>query len=586
MADRPCPALDWANGHGLATVLIEDIEPAAFDRRLAEALAAAEPDVVVLAGFMRIVGPQTLAAFGGRMLNVHPSLLPAFPGAHAVRDALAAGVRTTGVTVHIVDEHLDGGPILLQEPVAVLAGDDEASLLARVHAVEHRLLAQAVLLVGSKNAHEAMLPPRRALLSVSDKTGLADFASGLAALGYELVSTGGTAQALRSAGLEVTDVAALSGAAEMLDGRVKTLHPGIHGGILADRTKASHRAQLAAAAIAPFELVVVNLYPFAQAAEKPGISLAALVEEIDIGGPAMVRASAKNFASVAVVTSPARYDAVLDSLRETGEVPLPLRAALAIEAFRHVAAYDARIVAELPRRMAAEFVLPDEPGLPGATDPFPATLPLAFEKVETLRYGENPHQVAALYRRPGTARVRGPFAGGAEQLQGKALSYNNVLDTTAVAALARDLHAPACAIVKHTNPCGAAERADLATAWEAALAGDPVSAFGGVVAFSGTVDGPLAERLAAIFLEVVIAVDFTPEARQRLSSKSNLRLLIYPELATPDLDTDALADLRSAGGALLVGSADVALDDPARWTVATSRTPTGARSATSTWPGG
>ena len=416
-----------------------------------------------------------------------------------MRDALSAGVKTTGVTVHIVDEQVDGGPILLQEPVAVLPGDDEASLLARVHSVEHRLLAQAILLVGAKDQAQAMLPAKRALLSVSDKTGLADFASGLAGRGYELVSTGGTAQALRSAGLEVTDVAALSGASEMLDGRVKTLHPRIHGGILADRTKASHRAQLAAAAIAPFELVVVNLYPFAQAAEKPGINLAALVEEIDIGGPAMVRASAKNFVSVAVVTSPARYDAVLDSMRETGEVPLPLRAALAVEAFRHVAAYDARIVAELPRRMATEIDLPDEPGLPGATDPFPATLPFALEKVEALRYGENPHQVAALYRRPGTARVRGPFAGGAEQLQGKALSYNNVLDTAAVAALARDLQAPACAIVKHTNPCGAAERSDLVSAWEAALAGDPVSAFGGVVAISGTVDGPLAERLAAIF---------------------------------------------------------------------------------------
>ena len=218
---------------------------------------------------MRIVGPATLAAFAGRMVNVHPSLLPAFPGANAVHDALAAGVKTTGVTVHLVDEKLDGGPILLQEPVTILPGDDEASLLARIHAVEHRLLAQAILLVGAADPADAMLPAKRALLSVSDKTGLVEFATGLSDLGYEVVSTGGTASALRGAGLEVTDVAALSGAGEMLDGRVKTLHPRIHGGILADRTKASHRAQLAAAAIAPFDLVVVNLYPFAAAADRP-----------------------------------------------------------------------------------------------------------------------------------------------------------------------------------------------------------------------------------------------------------------------------------------------------------------------------
>ena len=340
-----------------------------------------------------------------------------------------------------------------------------------------------------------MLPPRRALLSVSDKAGLAEFARGLAELGRELVSTGGTADALREAGLEVVDVAALSGSDEMLNGRVKTLHPRIHGGILADRTRAAHRAQLAAAAIAPFELVVVNLYPFANAAERPG-GLSELVEEIDIGGPAMVRAAAKNFASVAVLTSPQRYQPVLEVLRARGEVPLSTRAALAVQAFRHVAAYDARIVGELPRRMAEELTLPDEPGLPGATDAFPETLPLAFEKVETLRYGENPHQAAALYRPPGATADAGPFALGAEPLQGKQLSYNNVLDAAAVTALARDLRGSACAIVKHTNPCGAAERDDLLAAWRAALDGDPVSAFGGVVAFTREVDGALAEQLA------------------------------------------------------------------------------------------
>ena len=262
-----------------------------------------------------------LAAFAGRILNTHPSLLPAFPGAHAVADALAHGVTVTGCTVHLVDATLDGGPIVAQEAVAVMPGDDAERLHERIRAVEHRLLPRAVGLVlagaiavepdgrrvtiDAAVADAAIPTPRRALLSVSDKTGLEPFAAGLVAAGFELVSTGGTARALREAGLPVTDVAAVTGFPEMLDGRVKTLHPRVHGGILADRRSADHRRQLIEAAIAPFELVVVNLYPFAAAAEKPGISLDELVEEIDIGGPSMVRAAAKNHANVAIVTSPA-----------------------------------------------------------------------------------------------------------------------------------------------------------------------------------------------------------------------------------------------------------------------------------------
>ena len=369
-ADRACPALDWAAERGIETALIpaaatgDDTARAAEDKALAATLLAADASVVVLAGYLRVVGPATLAAFPGRILNVHPSLLPAFPGGHPVRDALAHGAAVTGATVHLVDATLDGGPIVAQEAVPVLPDDDEASLHARIQAVEHRLLPRAVALVlagalsvptGDRrvtlNAARAatVLPvPRRALLSVSDKTGLVDLARGLAALGFELVSTGGTAAALREAGLAVTDVAAVTGFPEMLDGRVKTLHPRVHAGILADRRLVDHQRQLAAAAIAPFELVVVNLYPFGAAADRPGISLDELVEEIDIGGPSMVRAAAKNHANVTIVTSPARYEAILAALAGEGGVPLGLRSALAIEAFRHTAAYDARIAAELP----------------------------------------------------------------------------------------------------------------------------------------------------------------------------------------------------------------------------------------------
>jgi phosphoribosylaminoimidazolecarboxamide formyltransferase / IMP cyclohydrolase len=408
-ADRDCPAVDWAVEQGIETAIV----PGGGDDALADALAAAAIDVVVLAGYMRLIGPATLVRFNGRILNTHPSLLPAFPGGHAVRDALEHGVKVTGCTVHIVDASLDGGPIVLQEAVRVAAGDDEARLHERIKTVEHRLLprAAALMVAGAvdldgrrtrtdvETAVAEMALPRRALLSVSDKTGLAELGRGLLTRRFELVSTGGTARALRDAGLPVTDVSAVTGFPEILDGRVKTLHPAIHGGVLADRRLEAHRAAILEAGIAPFEVVVVNLYPFAAAAERDGITLDELVEEIDIGGPALVRAAAKNHASVAIVTSPARYVEVLAALDEPGGVPLGLRSALAIEAFRHTAAYDARIAAELPCRMdEAGVALPAEPGLPRAADPFPPILVLPLEKVETLRYGENPHQPAARSR--------------------------------------------------------------------------------------------------------------------------------------------------------------------------------------------
>jgi len=591
-ADRPCPALDWAAAQGLDTALV----PGGDDAALAETLTGVAPDAVALAGYMRLIGPRVLAAFAGRILNVHPSLLPAFPGPRAARDALAAGVAVTGVTVHLVDVTLDGGPIVAQEAVPVLPGDSEAALLGRLHDVEHRLLPAAVaaLLAGAvaaapgarraavnPTALDARAPaPRRALLSVSDKAGLVELGRGLIARGWELVSTGGTARALREAGLPVTDVAAVTGSPEILDGRVKTLHPRVHAGILADRRRADHREALAAAGIAPFELVVVSLYPFAEAARRPGIALDGLVEEIDIGGPSMVRAAAKNHASVAVVTSPARYGQVLAALDEHGEVPLGLRSALAVEAFRHTAAYDARIAAELPGRMAAAGVaLPDEPGLPGAADPYPPGLVVALDRVETLRYGENPHQAAARYRRADRepSPAEGPFATGAPPLQGKALSYNNVLDASAAASLARLLRGPAAVIVKHANPCGAAERPSLAEAWQAALAGDPVSAYGGVAAVTGAVDRALAERLSAVFLEVVVAPAFDDGAREVLAARPGLRLVLDPALGSAGATgagPDPLGSIRTAGGAVLVAAPDTLPDDPVAWRCVTARQPT------------
>ncbi len=537
---------------------------------------------------MRLVGPAVLAAYGGRILNTHPSLLPAFPGAHAVRDALAHGVTVTGATIHLVDATLDGGPIVAQEAVPALPGDDESSLHERIRAVEHRLLPRAVALlladavaVGADGRHVAIdleraaarVPtPRRALLSVSDKTGLADLGRGLVARGFELVSTGGTARALRDAGLPVTDVAAVTGSPEMLDGRVKTLHPRIHGGLLADRRLDDHRRQLLGAGIAPFELVVVNLYPFAAALEKPGITVDELIEEIDIGGPSMVRAAAKNHANVAIVTSPERYPAVLAALDSDAGVDDRLRRELALEAFAHTAAYDARIAAELPGRLVDAGLL-DPP-----EDPYPPTLTVALEKVETLRYGENPHQPAARYRRPGTTLEDGLFGVERAPLQGKALSYNNVLDAAAAAGLGRALRGPGVVIVKHTNPCGAAERPILLDAWGAALEADPISAFGGVVALTREVDRVVAEALTSIFLEIVVAPAYTAEALEVLAKKPNLRVLVDERLASDDpvvpTAASSIGSIRTAGGAVLVTTPDIVTDAPATWTCATRRAPT------------
>jgi phosphoribosylaminoimidazolecarboxamide formyltransferase / IMP cyclohydrolase len=397
----------------------------------------------------------------------------------------------------------------------------------------------------------------RALLSVSDKTGLIDLARGLAARGFGLVSTGGTARAIRDAGIDVTDVAEVTGAAEMLDGRVKTLHPRIHAGVLADLHDPSHRAQLAEQGIEPFSLVVVNLYQFEQAARRPGVGDEELIEEIDIGGPTLLRAAAKNHGSVAVVCDPADYAAVLAEIDAHGAISAATRRRLALKAFARTAAYDAAISAALTARWMPEERTPER-------------LSLALRRTLPLRYGENPHQEAALYAIVGADAAVGPFVDGAEPLQGKPLSYNNLLDASAAAAMARDLQGHAVVIVKHGNPCGAAEAGDLVTAWERALVADPVSAFGGVVGVRGVIDGPLATKLASLFLEVVVAEAFDDDAREILGAKPDLRLLADATIVQP---APSSLEARSAGGGLLLSDADVQPDDAAGWRSVTRRAP-------------
>jgi phosphoribosylaminoimidazolecarboxamide formyltransferase / IMP cyclohydrolase len=388
----------------------------------------------------------------------------------------------------------------------------------------------------------------RALLSVYDKTGVAEFARRLAALKIEIVSTGGTARLLRDAGVPVRDVAELTGWPEMLGGRVKTLHPKVHGGILFQRGKEGDRKEAAAQGIVPIDLVVVNMYPFSATAQKPGVTPEELIENIDIGGPAMVRSAAKNFESVAVVTDPADYDRVVREIEATREVSLATRLDLARKAYARTARYDGEIATELERLSANGGVqLNDAPALPGR-------LHIALERRQTMRYGENPHQSAALYVPAG--REAAGLA-GAKQLQGKELSYNNLVDLDAAWALAKEFKQPGVAIIKHNNPCGAAEQEKLVDAYLKALACDPVSAFGGVLAFNRAVDGATAEEAAKLFVECIAAPGYDAAALEKFSAKKNLRLLeIASDLEIPGDDAARELELKRISGGVLVQDAD------------------------------
>ncbi len=401
-----------------------------------------------------------------------------------------------------------------------------------------------------------MLPARRALLSVSDKSGLIDLARGLNELGIELVSTGGTARHLSEAGLPVRGVAEVTGSPEMLDGRVKTLHPRIHGGILAERSKPEHLSALETHGIERIDLVIVNLYPFRQTVARPDATPVEIVEMIDIGGPAMVRSAAKNFAGVAVVVDPDDYPEILAELRERrGVIALGRRRALARKAFGHTASYDAAVAAWFARET------------PEADD-FPALLSLDLERELEPRYGENPHQAAAVYRVLG-----GPgILGGMTQLQGKELSWNNLLDADAARKLVALLAEPAVAIIKHNNPCGVGRGGDLVTAYRRAFEADPVSAFGSIVALNRPLEGELVDALADLFVEVLIAPAADEAALERLAAKKNLRLLIAP----PYEWSEGELELRTVDGGFLAQQADGRVDDPASWRSVARRSPSDA----------
>ena len=399
---------------------------------------------------------------------------------------------------------------------------------------------------------------RQALISVSDKTGLVEFAQALAGLGVKIVSTGGTAKLLEKSGVAATEVSVHTGFPEMLDGRVKTLHPKIHGGILARRDSREHMAAIRAADIEPIDLIVVNLYPFQATVADPDCRLEDAMENIDIGGPAMIRAAAKNYGSVAVVVDPADYPLVLEQIRAGGEVSEATRFALAKKVFAHSAAYDGAIANYL-------FSL----GADNARQPYPEVLNLQFTKLQDLRYGENPHQSAAFYRdaRPvegGLARYR--------QLQGKELSYNNIADADAAWECVKSFTDPACVIVKHANPCGAAIGENLLSAYSKAFSTDPTSAFGGIIAFNRAIDRATAEKVGKQFAEVIIAPRVEPEAKQMFATKANLRILEVP-VAHAAMNHD----FKRVGGGLLVQTLDAKNVTPAEFKVVTKAAPTEAQ---------
>jgi phosphoribosylaminoimidazolecarboxamide formyltransferase/IMP cyclohydrolase len=402
---------------------------------------------------------------------------------------------------------------------------------------------------------------RRAILSVTDKTGLVDFARKLAALGIELVSTGGTAKLLRDSGIAVKDISELTGFPEMLDGRVKTLHPKVHGGILHRRDDPKHVAAVAEHGIAPIDMVVVNLYAFEKTAAKPGVKFEELIENIDIGGPSMIRSAAKNFHDVAIVTSPSDYHEIAAELaRENGTLSLATKWRLAQKAFATTSAYDSAIASTLERvtfsqSSADGFQLQPQAG-------FPATLRFQFHKTLDLRYGENPHQKAAMY-----SDGSGLGVANARQVQGKELSYNNIVDLQAAWDLAQEFDEPVVAIIKHTNPCGTATGKTLAEAYKRALECDPVSAFGGVIGVNRPIDAEAGGEMHKLFVEVIAAPAFDDAAKAIFSSKKNLRLVEV----TPK---EQQWIIKAVSGGMLVQDADIRRLEDADLKVVTKRAPT------------
>lgn len=481
-------------------------------------------DVILLLGFMRILAGSLTQKWQSKILNVHPSLLPHYAGLMDLQvhqAVLANGDSETGCTVHEVTDVVDGGKILVQKRCTVSAEETAESLKTKVQVLEKEALLEAL--------HRCLPRPiRTALLSVADKTHLIDFASNLHRCGITIISTGGTATALRAAGIPITLVADITGFPEIMAGRVKTLHPKIHGAILGMRDQ--HASEAKTHALDWIDLVVVNLYPF-QTKVTQGESAETIIENIDIGGPAMLRAAAKNHRWVSAVHDPADYQVILSELQTYKGIRYTTRQALAAKAFAHTAYYDGEITYYLnknPLLSQTQWAMPLKHG-------------------DTLRYGENPHQQATLFHTPfGFGLAQGTL------IQGKALSYNNLMDAEAALQCVRSFNAPACVVVKHANPCGAAVASDIEQAYNQAFHADRQSAFGGVIALNRPCTQTIAQHLSGVFMEVILAPAFSPDALQILANKPNLRVLTLAEWEKISLPFN----VKAISGGLLVQSSD------------------------------
>ena len=525
--------------------------------------------LICLAGFLMKIKPPLLKAFPGRILNIHPSLLPAFGGqgmyGRKVHEgALAAGVQVSGATVHVVDEEYDRGPIILQASVPVLPNDTPETLAARVRYQEHYLYPKAVALfcdgrvkIADKKVQllpsplEASPRVKRALISVSDKTGVVELAKGLHELGVEIVSTSGTAKTLSEAGIPIRPLDSMTGFPEILDGRVKTLHPHVHGAILLRRSDPKQAREAELFGLEPIDLVAVNLYPFAKTAAAASSAYdPAVIEKIDIGGVALIRAAAKNFEDVAVLTSPADYASALAELTASqARLCDSTRRKLALAAFRHTADYDGMIARAWCGEMRCDAL----------RETFSPLLTTRLTKVQDLRYGENPHQKAALYANENGMSFT--------QLHGKELSYNNLLDASGTWEAVSDFEIPTAVVFKHVTPAGIGSGETIELAFERSWACDPLSAFGGALAFNRPVSRVLAELLFKRFVEVLVAPGYEPEALEIFKKKPNLRLLVRTKAPTHSLQ------LRSIGDEVLVTEPDRAVAGP-DWKVVTKRAPT------------
>ncbi|AZA21423.1 MAG: bifunctional phosphoribosylaminoimidazolecarboxamide formyltransferase/IMP cyclohydrolase PurH [Lactobacillus helveticus] len=529
----------------------------AYESRLLKVLKEYKIDFIILSGYLRVVGSTILNEYPDSIVNLHPALLPKYPGlnsiARAFEDYQRGLIDKTGVTVHFIDARLDHGPIIAQKAVPIYPDDTEETLETRVHETEHELFPMAVsevIQTRMKRGNKV----KRALVSVSDKTNLVPFVKGLVENHYEIISTGGTKKKLDEAGIKTISVEEITGFPEILDGRVKTLNPYIHGGLLAERDKPEHMKTLEKLNIHTIDLVCVNLYPFKQTIEKPNVELADAIENIDIGGPSLLRAASKNYASVTVVTDQADYDRVLKEITENGDTNLKTRAELAAKVFRTTAAYDALIAEYLTKQTGLED---------------PEKLTLTYDLKQRMRYGENSHQKAWLYE---DALPKKFSILQAEQLHGKKLSYNNIKDADEALRAIREFQAePTVVAMKHMNPCGIGRGKTLEEAWDRAYEADSISIFGGVIALNRQVDLATAKKMHKIFLEIVIAPGFDDDALAVLEKKKNIRLL---QLDFSHENEPVRYETVSVMGGLLMQEQDVLNENVADWKCVTDVKPT------------